>query len=102
MKVMIHFKTGTLSSSYSGNAELICGVQCAADAVGRQRVTILSQNPADDTDQDLPVLMPQQTVDKRVTGGLGIGQTFGGDAYVSRDVHGGQQLQQPAGEIQAV
>lgn len=62
---------------------------------------ILSQNPADDTNQDLPVLLPQQTVDERVGGGLGVGQTLGGDAPVPWDVHGGQQLHQPAGGIRA-
>ena len=86
-----------MSSGYSGNTVVFCGVQRAARAVDRQRVLILSQKPTDDTDQDLPVLLPQQTIDERVAGGLGIGQTFGGDAPVPRDVHRGQQLHHPAG-----
>lgn len=62
---------------------------------------ILSQNPADDTNQDLPILLPQQTVDKGVSGGLYIRETLGGDAPVPRDVHRGQQLHQPVGGIRA-
>lgn len=89
----------TLSSGNSGNTVVVCGVQCAACAVDRQRVLILSQNPAYDTNQDLPVLLPQQTVDERVGGGLSIGQTLGGDAPVPWDVHRGQQLHQPAGGL---
>lgn len=88
-------KPSTRSSGNPCDAVVICGIQCAAYAAGRQRV-ILSQNPADNTDQDLPVLLPQQTVNKRVTGGLGVGQTFGGDAQIPGDVHRGQQLQHSA------
>lgn len=84
--------SNTLTSGDSGNTVVICGVQRAAYAVGRQRVPILSQNPADNTDHDISVLLPQQTVNKWVAGSLGIGETFGGDAPVARDVHRGQQL----------
>lgn len=89
-------------SGDSGHTVVICGVQHAARTVGRQRVVILSQNPADDTNQDLPILLPQQTVDKGVSGGLCIRETLGGDAPVPRDVYRGQQLHQPAGGIRAV
>lgn len=94
-----HLNICTSSSGNSGDAGVVCGVQRAARAVDRQRVLVFSQNPADDVNQDLSVLLPQQTVDERVAGGLGVGQTFGGDAPVPGDVHKGQQLHQPAGGI---
>lgn len=91
----------TSGSGDSGDAVVVGGVQRAARAVDGQRVMILSHEPADDAHQDLPVLVPQQAVDKRVAGGLAVGQTFGGDAPVPGDVHRGDQLQQPAGGVQA-
>lgn len=94
---VINTNGNTVTSGDSGNAVVVCGVQRAADAVGRQRVPVLSQDPTDNADHYISVLLPQQTVDERVAGGLGVGETFGGDAPVARDVHGGQQLHQPAG-----
>lgn len=99
IRVLNHLNICTSSSGNSGNTVVICGVQRATRAVDRQRVLILSQNPANDTNQDLPVLLPQQTVDKRVAGCLGIGQAFGGDAPVPGDVYRGQQLHQPEGGV---
>lgn len=91
----------TSCSGYSGNTVVICGVERAAGAVDGQRVLILSQNPADNANQDFPVLLSQQTVDKWVARGLGIGETFGGNTPVPGDVHRGQQLHQPARGIEA-
>lgn len=60
------------SSGHARKTFVICGVQGAAHAVDRQEVLILPRKAADDTNQGLPVLLPQKTVDEGVAGGLGI------------------------------
>lgn len=87
----------TSSSSNPGKTAVICGVKCAACAGHRQEVVIFSYNSTDDTNQDLPVLLPQKTIDEWVTGSLGVEQAFGGNAPVTRDAHRGQQFHQPVG-----
>ena len=98
MQVLNHLNICTSSSGDSGgDAVVVCGVQRAARAVDGHRVVILPHYAADYTDEDFPVLLPQQAVDERVAGGLGVRQTFGSHAPVPGDVHIGQQLHQPAG-----
>lgn len=96
-----HKTPQTTGSGYPHRTVFICGVPHAARAVHRQEVAILPHDSADDANQDLPVLVPQETVDERVAGGLGEEQAFGGDAPVSRYVHRGRQFCQSAQRGQA-